>query len=195
MLAMHPSVQDKVYEEIKSIIDLSNADIKIDSTQLNELIYTENVIKETMRLFPVVNMISRETTNDGVVLSNGVSLPAGVNIVLDIFNLHRDESIWGPDANEFNPDRFSDNIMQNRHPYSYIPFSAGPKICLGYKYAWFSMKVQMVHLLKHFVFETSLKMENIELKYEIFLKPISKFLVRLIERNEPVKISSHFQEF
>jgi cytochrome P450 len=190
MLAMHPSIQEKVYEEIKSIIDLSNVDSIADSTQLSQLIYTENVIKETMRLFPVLNFMGRETTNDGVVLSNGVSLPAGVNIVIDIFNLHRDESIWGPDANEFNPDRFDDK-MQNRHPYSYIPFSAGPKICIGQKYAWFSMKVQMVHLLKHFAFKTSLKMENIELKYETFLKPISNFLVRLVERKENVNVTKN----
>ncbi len=186
---MHPSVQDKVYEEIKSIIDLSNANIKIDSTQLNELIYTENVIKETMRLFPVLNFMGRETNNDEVVLSNGVSLPAGVNVAIDIFSLHRDESIWGPDANEFNPDRFSEDKIQMRHPYSFIPFSAGPRICIGHKYAWFSMKVQMVHLLKHFAFETSLKMKNIELKYETFLKPVSNFLVRLIKRKENFNVT------
>jgi cytochrome P450 family 313 len=135
--------------------------------------------------------MGRETTNDGVVLSNGVSLPAGTNVVIDIFNLHRDEPIWGPDANEFNPDRFNDDKIQMRHPYSFIPFSAGPKICIGQKYAWFSMKVQMVHLLKHFIFETSLKMENIELKYEIFLKPVSKFLVRLVERKENFDVTKN----
>jgi cytochrome P450 family 4 len=181
MLAMHPEIQEKVYEEIRNTIDLSNENLAMDATQLNELVYTDIVFKETMRLFPIGLFIPREITGDGIILSNGVHLPAGINICIDVFNLHREESIWGSDASQFNPDRFDDDSY-NRHPYSYIPFSAGPRNCIGYKYALIAMKVELIHLLKHFQFKTSLRMDDLEFKYETILKPDNKFMVQLMER-------------
>lgn len=62
MLAMHPDVQQKVVEEIKTVC--STKDMYLDSKKLNELIYLEMVIKETMRLFPVLPMIGRETVGE-----------------------------------------------------------------------------------------------------------------------------------
>ncbi|XP_011705499.1 PREDICTED: cytochrome P450 4c21-like, partial [Wasmannia auropunctata] len=57
-------------------------------------------------------------------------LPAGTNIVLYIYGVHRDPNLW-PNPEIFDPDRFLPEKIQNRHPYSYLPFNAGSRTCIG----------------------------------------------------------------
>lgn len=58
-------------------------------------------------------------------------MPKGVEIVLGIFGMHRNEHIWGPKAGQFDPDNFLPENIEQKHAYSYIPFSGGPRNCIG----------------------------------------------------------------
>lgn len=60
-----------------------------------------------------------------------MTVPAGVEMCIGIFTLHRNKDIWGPNVNEFDPDRFLPENSKNRHPYAYIPFSSGVRNCIG----------------------------------------------------------------
>lgn len=58
-------------------------------------------------------------------------LPAGVLILIPAYHVHRDPQHWGPNADEFDPEHFSEEAVAGRHPYAYMPFSAGPRNCIG----------------------------------------------------------------
>jgi cytochrome P450 len=69
-----------------------------------------------------------------IFLSEKYTLPAGSDCVVAIYGLHKNKAIWGEDVDEFDPDRFLPENVAKRHPYSYIPFSSGPRNCIGTHY-------------------------------------------------------------
>ncbi|XP_055605416.1 cytochrome P450 4C1-like [Uranotaenia lowii] len=165
MLAMFPEIQDRVYQEIiQSCLD---EDVSIDDA--SKLVYTEMVCKETMRLFPVGPIITR-TASAALKLDDHNTVPAGASIGLIVYLVHRNIEIWGPDANEFNPDHFLPEQVAKRHPYSYLPFSGGPRNCLGIRYAWISMKILLVHVLRKYRLHTTLTLDTLDIDYSLILK-------------------------
>lgn len=119
MLAMHKHVQQKVVAELRKLFTSVND--PIDFETLNHLPYLEMVIKETMRLFPVAAFTLR-TANENFELQE-YTIPAGANLFLSIFTLHRDKAYWGDDADLFIPERFEADRIKNIHPYAYVPFT------------------------------------------------------------------------
>lgn len=119
LLAMHKSIQHKVVDELKQLFTSVNDPIDFES--LNQLTYLELVIKETMRLFPVAAFTLRTTTENFELQK--YTIPAGANLFLSIFTLHRDKTYWGDDADMFIPERFEAERIKNIHPYAYVPFT------------------------------------------------------------------------
>uniref|UniRef100_A0A182LSZ4 Cytochrome P450 n=1 Tax=Anopheles culicifacies TaxID=139723 RepID=A0A182LSZ4_9DIPT len=144
MLAMHPDVQEMVYQEVMSVCPDVTKPVTMEDA--NNLVYTEMVCKETMRLFPVGPLIGRKCVAD-VKLDDKHTIPAGCCVALGIYQIHRDPSIWGPESGKFNPDHFLPEKVAERHPYAYLPFSGGPRNCIGIRYAWLSMKILIAHLI------------------------------------------------
>lgn len=182
MLAMYPDVQERVYNEIVSVSsDVTKGNLT--KSNLNSLIYMEQVINETMRILPAVPMIAREL-NGPITLSNGVTLPFGTTIGIGIRDTHRNKKVWGPDADQFNPDRFDLSVetVKNRHPYSFIPFSGGPRNCIGLKFAKNSMKVVLYKVLQQFVITTDRKLDNLRCSMHPLAKLEGGWHVRLEKR-------------
>lgn len=75
-----------------------------------------------------------------------------------------DKKYWGDDADEFNPERFSEENIKKVHPYAYLPFSKGPRMCVGHRYAWMAMKVFLSKFLMKYRVSTELKYENLEFR-------------------------------
>lgn len=88
------------------------------------------VINETMRVMAPVPLIARTTKND-VTIANDITLPKGLQVAIDIFNMQRDEDIWGIHAKRFYPDHFIKDNLADKHPYAFIPFSKGTRNCIG----------------------------------------------------------------
>lgn len=96
--------------------------------------------------------------------------------------MHHDKRIWGPNADLFDPDNFLPENVSNRHICSFIPFSFGPRSCIGMKQGNLAIKTILVHVLKAYKFTTQLKMEDLEMKSNITLRLMNRHMVSIVRR-------------
>ncbi|XP_065366482.1 probable cytochrome P450 4d14 [Calliphora vicina] len=146
LLARHPQVQQKVFEEIQQVIG-NDKDKAITMRELQDLKYLDVVIKESLRMYPPVPMIGRITEQD--VEMDGKIIPANVNITLLIYAACRDPEYF-PNPNDFIPERFTNDSLDHVNPFAYVPFSAGPRNCIGQKFAVLEMKSTISKMIRHF---------------------------------------------
>lgn len=109
---------------------LSFEEENITYAELNGLKYMECVIKETLRLYPSAPFIARYSDNE-LVTKTGVIIPKDVNVYIHIYDIHRNPKHW-ENPEKFYPDRFLPANSINRHPFSFVPFSAGARTCIGW---------------------------------------------------------------
>lgn len=128
MLGMHSDVQERVFKEVLSIMPEKTSPLIFDN--LNELTYMDQCLNETMRLFPPVTVIPRESEKP-FVLKNGIVVPPRIPLAIGVRQIHRNEKYWGPNANLFDPTRFEKERMKDLPPTCFIPFSYGPRNCAG----------------------------------------------------------------
>ncbi|XP_026805956.1 cytochrome P450 4C1-like [Rhopalosiphum maidis] len=156
MLAHHQDVQDKVFKELESIFSNGDRNRPVTYNDLLQMEYLERVIKETLRLFPPLPVFARDLAED---MTIGDHLcPAGATLVITPLFLHSSPQHYGNTArgpDEFNPDNFLPEAYRQRHPYAYIPFSTGPRNCIGIKYAMLQMKTVISTLVRHHRFRPS----------------------------------------
>ncbi|XP_041674885.1 LOW QUALITY PROTEIN: probable cytochrome P450 313a3 [Drosophila eugracilis] len=159
LMAMFPNYQDMAFEELKTVFP-TNGDFEVTEDDLQNCEYLDRVLNETMRLIPSIPFIPRETSQD-FRLSNGLLIPKGVVMGVDIFNTHRNKDFWGSEANTFNPDNFLKENISERHPYAFIPFSKGRRNCIGWKYALMSSKLALAKVLRNYKTSTSFRYEDL----------------------------------
>lgn len=112
------------------------------------------VVQETLRLYPPAVFVARETLAE-MQLGN-IVIPKGVCLWTLIPTLHREIEIWGEDANEFKPERFANGISKAcKFPQAYVPFGAGPRICLGKNFALVQLKIIIALVVSKFRFSLS----------------------------------------
>lgn len=109
-------------------------------------------------------------------------LEKGHIFVINLFKLHRMKEYWGDDPDTFNPGNFTEENVAKRHPYAYVPFSTGPRKCIGYQQGLFNIKVMLVTLLSQFKFSTELTEKDYNYKLDTSLKVVDKYIVRAEER-------------
>ncbi|KAF7990400.1 hypothetical protein HCN44_000205 [Aphidius gifuensis] len=167
LLTEHKDIQTRAREEVNQVLMEIDGEITIAAVQ--QFCYLERCIKETLRLCPSVPLIGRKITKD-VQLKN-YSIPAGTTLNIHIYNAHHDPNYWvNPEV--FDPDRFLPENSIGRHSHAYIPFSAGPRNCIGQKFAMIELKTVIAGLLHNFHFEPAdvKSDDDNQLTYEITLK-------------------------
>lgn len=175
LLAIHQQHQDKVAKELADIFESADCDVTYE--HLLKMFHLECAIKEALRLFPPAPIVLRQCSDD-IKISCG-KIPKGTVLMLNIAHLHRNEEYWGPQSDRFDPARFLPENSRNRPPYSYLPFSGGPRNCIGMKYADIAVKIVVARLLRRYKFTSDLKMEDIRTKMHVVLE---------ISNENPVKI-------
>lgn len=143
-LARHPEIQERCRQEVKHTLDASG---EVCFDQLTELHYMAQCIKESQRLCATVPYLSRTLTQPLTI--DGHVIPAGTTIGVPIMAVHRHPDVWDRPA-EFDPDRFSLENCAERHPFAYIPFSAGPRNCIGQSLAMDELKTEIAMILLRF---------------------------------------------
>lgn len=127
-MAIHEDYQKWMFDELISVMPTKDMDLTTEI--LSKLKFMDACIRETMRLFPTVTLIGR-TAVEPIVLNNA-EIPAGLPIMVGIRQIHRRTDYWGNDAHLFRPERFlSDAANYKDNPGCYLPFSMGPRNCIG----------------------------------------------------------------
>ncbi|XP_043506143.1 cytochrome P450 4C1-like isoform X1 [Polistes fuscatus] len=163
LFAKHKDVQENIREEVKSIMQENN---NLTISSLPKLSYLERCLKESLRLYPSVHIISRQISND--LQLKHYLIPSGVMVGVSIYSVHRNEKYW-PNPNVFDPDRFLPENIKGRHPYSYIPFSAGPRNCIGQKLAMLELKLFVAFILYNFEVEPVDELDDVTFSSDVIL--------------------------
>jgi cytochrome P450 len=180
LLAMHTNEQEKLYREICEV-NLT-VESKVDKSHLDRMKYLDAVMRESMRLMPAVPIVGREVMEE--LQLNDLKVPKSVTMIINFFKLHRRQDLWGADAGKFDPERFIGNNESNynHHSFSFLPFSAGARDCIGKYYAKFAMKIIIVDFIRHYKISTDLKYEELKFKSDVTLKLCQKMLVKIEKR-------------
>uniref|UniRef100_A0A1I7UBT6 Cytochrome P450 n=1 Tax=Caenorhabditis tropicalis TaxID=1561998 RepID=A0A1I7UBT6_9PELO len=177
-LAHNPDVQEKVYEELVEVCgDDPNGDITYE--QANKLQYLDRVLRESKRLIAPVPSVERQLQNDMEI--DGYTIPAGSNVSIAPMVLHSNHLVFkNPEV--FDPDRFLPEECSKRHPYDFVPFSAGIKNCIGQKFSILNEKVIISHLVRNYRIEPKLKFNETLPCFEAVAKPSKGIPVKLTKR-------------
>ncbi|KAK7861806.1 hypothetical protein R5R35_000574 [Gryllus longicercus] len=166
LLGNHPEVQERVFEEQAAIFQ--NSDRVPTMQDLTEMKYLERVIKESLRLYPSVPFFMRSLVED--IQLGEYTFPAGCQVTLHIYHAHRNPKYF-PNPDEFNPDNFLPEKVQGRHPYAYVPFSAGSRNCIGQKFALQEEKTVLSAIVRHFRLRALDRPSDVKLFGELILRP------------------------
>ncbi|KAK3922994.1 Cytochrome P450 4C1 [Frankliniella fusca] len=160
LLGRHPEEQERLAEEVRAAGE--------DWDSVSRLPYLDRVYKECLRLRPSVPFISRCLESDAV-LPDGRILPTSAMASIHIYDLHRHPDHF-PDPERFDPDRFLPDREQSRHPFAYLPFSAGPRNCIGKRFATMEVKLFMAAVVRRFHIRSSMP-EQLDAVADLVLRP------------------------
>ena len=142
-LARHPHIERDVLAEVDAV--LGDDDPTLASVAALEVL--DRVVKESMRLHPPAWIFERQATQEDTIA--GYRVPAGTMIGISPYVLHRHAAHWSiPDA--FDPDRWLPSNAEGRHRYAYLPFGAGPRVCIGGAFAMLEAKVVLAQILRRY---------------------------------------------
>jgi cytochrome P450 len=141
LIANAPEVQDRLVREVHDVC----GDRPVDAAMLDALVYHEQVIKEAMRLYPPVALIDRVATQD--VDLGDAKVKKGDFAFNLIYVMHRHQTLWR-NPERFDPDRFSPENTKTFHRFQYMPFGAGPRICIGMKFAYMEAVAILATLIR-----------------------------------------------
>ncbi|EJF62806.1 cytochrome P450 monooxygenase pc-3 [Dichomitus squalens LYAD-421 SS1] len=155
LLCQHPHVLKRLREEIVEHVGYQRRPTYDDVRNMK---YLRAFLNETLRLYPSVPFDIRFSIKEGTLpnpdpTGKPIYIPPKTAISYSIFNMHRDPVYWGPTAQEFDPDRFLDERVGKYlvpNPFIFLPFNAGPRICLGQQFAYNEMSFFMIRLLQNF---------------------------------------------
>lgn len=112
------------------------------------------ILYEALRLYPPAPLIPRVVSKE--IKLGDVSLPGGSRVGIPVIMVHQDPQLWGEDAKEFNPERFSEGISKaTKGQACFLPFGWGPRICIGQNFALLEAKMALCLILQNFSFQLS----------------------------------------
>lgn len=154
LLSKHPEWQVKARQEVNALFE-ANGGGTPTFDQLSELKIIGWVLHESLRLYTPAPIVGR-TCARTVKLSENLTIPKGCDIAVPVGVIHRSKDLWGEDAEEFRPERFANGISRAaKHPNAFMPFSVGPRTCIGQSFAMAEAKILLAMFLRTFAWKLS----------------------------------------
>ncbi|KAM8880372.1 cytochrome P450 3A30-like [Spinachia spinachia] len=176
-LATNPDIMKRLQEEVDSTFPNQGP---IEYQALMQMEYLDSVINESLRLYPIAPRLERVAKAS--VEINGIVIPKDMIVMVPTWPLHRDPSLW-PEPEAFKPERFSKENKDSIDPYTYMPFGAGPRNCIGMRFALVMMKLAMVEILQTFSFSVCKETEiPLEMDIQGLLMPKRPIKLQLVSR-------------
>nr|XP_040042234.1 cytochrome P450 3A40-like isoform X5 [Gasterosteus aculeatus aculeatus] len=176
-LARNPHIMKRLQEEVDSTFPNKGP---VEYQALMQMEYLDSVINESLRLYPIAPRLERVAK--ATVEINGIVIPKDMVVMVPTWPLHRDPSLW-PEPEAFKPERFSKENKDSIDPYTYMPFGAGPRNCIGMRFALVMMKLAMVEILQRFSFSVCKETEiPLEMDVQGLLMPKRPIKLKLVPR-------------
>ncbi|GLJ13582.1 hypothetical protein SUGI_0215770 [Cryptomeria japonica] len=151
LLGMHPEWQERARKEV---LEKCGKNDFPKSDTVNGLKIVGMIFNESLRLYPPLVTMTRQTSKP--IMLGRLSVPAGTQLEIPILQMHHDQALWGNSVNEFNPERFDQGISKAaKLPIAFMPFSLGPRTCIGQNFALLEAKIILAMILQRFSFEIS----------------------------------------
>ncbi len=176
LLSQHPEVEMRLYSEVHTVLGNQTPTVE----HLKALPYLRRVVEETLRLFPAGGTLPRRAKADDDIC--GFSVRKHSLVFFNPYVTHRLEEFW-PEPERFDPDRFAPERVAVRHPYAYLPFGAGPHLCLGRDFAMMEIQFALAMILQRFRLRL-LPGQRIEPKATIIIRPNSGINMMLHPREQ-----------
>ena len=172
LLATHPAIADRVQAEVDAVL----GDRLPEAEDLQNLVFTQMVLKESMRLYPPAWLLGREAIKDTEL--GGVGIPRGATVLISQWVMHRDNRFFD-DAISFRPERWESNPVLPR--FVYFPFGAGPRVCIGAAFATMECTLVLAMIARRFRF--AMATDNpVEPHPTMTLRPKGGMQARLVAR-------------
>ncbi|GBM28366.1 Cytochrome P450 4c3 [Araneus ventricosus] len=178
LIGLHSDVQTKLHKEMDKVFG-DDKKQPASERDLSDLQYLDCVLKETNRLYPTAPLFGREIQEDTNIC--GHIIPNGTSCAIATYFLHRDEEVF-PDPERFDPERFSPENCLKIPEYAYIPFSAGPRNCIGQRFAMMEIKVVISSILRNFSIESLDTRDKVKPLIFITLHPSPPIRIRIRPR-------------
>ncbi|XP_063227415.1 probable cytochrome P450 6a13 [Bacillus rossius redtenbacheri] len=148
-LALNTDLQRRVREEVDQVVQLHGG--KITYNTLQDMEYLDLVIKETLRKYPALPNLIRVCTKEYRIPDSDVTVEKGTPIIVPIYSIQRDPQYY-TDPERFDPERFREDNVEKRPPYTYMPFGEGPRICIGLRFGMMTVKMGLSTMLSRYEF-------------------------------------------
>nr|UZE89903.1 cytochrome P450 CYP9GK5 [Chrysoperla zastrowi sillemi]UZE89906.1 cytochrome P450 CYP9GK5 [Chrysoperla zastrowi sillemi] len=148
-LALNPDIQERLLNEIQNTLSESNGEFSYDV--VHKMKYLDMIVTETLRKWPPAPITDRVTTKNYKIQVGKklITLEPGFPITVPIIGFHRDPQYY-PNPEKFDPERFNDENKKNIKPLTFCPFGAGPRLCIGARFAVMNAKIIIFHMIKNF---------------------------------------------
>ncbi|KAL1418763.1 hypothetical protein MTO96_025792 [Rhipicephalus appendiculatus] len=149
LLALHPDVQKNLRDEVDECFRVHGDYPSLDV--IAKLKYMHCVVSESLRMYPPVMRIERSPCRDYILSDTGdteVKVMKGHLVAIPVYSMHHDPEYF-PEPSKFDPDRFSDENLENIRPFTYLPFGEGPRNCIGARLALQAVKLSLLHTIRN----------------------------------------------
>ncbi len=151
LLTQHPEIQQRAAEEALDVLG-ADPDSQPTLKDVHQLTYIQQILRETLRLYPPAPVISRmPRSGQQEILGGRYAMGAEQEAMILVWSLHRDPAVWGPEPERFDPDRFAPEAVQQRPFSAWLPFGIGARACIGRQFAMTEASLALAMLLRRFV--------------------------------------------
>jgi cytochrome P450 len=174
LISQHPEVEQRLSNELSTLTNSS------EIGDLPKFLYTRQIVDETMRLYPAGWLLTRKALRDDCL--GEYFVPAGTEIYVALYFLQRHPDLW-EEPDRFNPDRFRPENSKHRHRLATIPFSAGPRNCIGALFARIEMQIHFMTIARYlrlrYIQTKPIELDagvNLRSKYDFIMYPEAKLV-------------------